>query len=169
MSRFDAPPPALTLRPLSAADTAALQAVYTAAEDYFQRASTAPPQAEDELREAAGEEGRFLLGIHLNGEMIGVLDLRLAYPGPFDVAIGLILLVAGQRRQGLGSWSLRLLETWLARDTPTEAVLLHVPAADHAAQAFLRANGYAFSGQSTRVLTGDTRLRLLEMRKRLAP
>ena len=168
MTQTGSPVPPLTLRPLSVADAAALQAVYAASEDYFLRASAAPPQAADELREAADEEGRFLLGIYLSGEMIGVLDVRLAYPEPFDVAIGFILLAAAQRRQGLGSWALRLLETWLARDTPTEAVLLQVPATDHAAQAFFRANDYTFTGQSTRVLAGDLRVRLLEMRKNLS-
>lgn len=162
----DLPPP-LTLRPLNLADAAALQAVYSGSADYFRRAAAAPPDAPQQLQQAAAEEGRFLLGMVLDGEMIGVLDLRLVWPGPFDVSIGLIGLISEHRRLGLGSWALRLLETWLARDTPTEAVLLHVPAADHAAQAFFRANGYVFTGQSTRVINGHTRLRLLEMRKSL--
>lgn len=99
--------------------------------------------------------------------MIGLLDLRLAYPEPFDVSIGLILLAEGQRHQRLGSWALRMLEAWLTRDTPTEAVVVAVPAQNHAAQAFFTANGYTYTGQSTRVLAGSTRLRLLEMRKSL--
>lgn len=99
--------------------------------------------------------------------MIGLLDLRLAYPEPFDVSIGVILLAEAHRRQGLGSWALRMLETWLRRDTPTEAVIAAVPAQDHAAQAFFRANGYLYTGQSTRVLVGSSRPRLLEMRKNL--
>ena len=62
---------------------------------------------------AAAEEGRYLLGITLRDAMIGLLDLRLAIPGPYDVQIGLILLAEAQRRQGLGSWALRMLEAWL--------------------------------------------------------
>jgi ribosomal protein S18 acetylase RimI-like enzyme len=161
------PAPPLTLRPLSAADAPALQAVYAAAVDYLMRASGALPQATAELQQAAGEEGRFLLGIYLSGEMIGLLDLRLASPGPFDVSIGLVLLADPHRRQGLGSWALRILEAWLTRDTPTEAVIVAVPAQSHAAQAFFQANGYTFTGQSTRVLVGSSRPRLLEMRKSL--
>ncbi len=99
--------------------------------------------------------------------MIGVIDLRLAYPEPHDVSIGLILLAEPQRRQGLGTWALRILEAWLSRDTPTEAVIAAVPAQDHAAQGFFQANGYTFTGQSMRVLTGSSRSRLLEMRKSL--
>ena len=167
MIASDLPAPPLTLRPLSAANAPALQAVYAAAADYLLRASGALPQATAELQQAAGEEGRFLLGIYLSEEMIGLLDLRLAYPEPFDVSIGLILLAEGQRRQGLGSWVLRILEAWLSRDTPTEAVIVPVAAQDHIAQSFFLANDYVFTGQSTRVLMGSTRLRLLEMRKGL--
>jgi RimJ/RimL family protein N-acetyltransferase len=119
------------------------------------------------LATAAAEEGRYLLGITLRDAMIGLLDLRLAIPGPYDVQIGLILLAEPHRRQGLGTWALRILEAWLTRDTPTEAVVVAVPAQDHAAQGFFLANGYAFTGQSTRVLVGSTRPRLLEMRKSL--
>lgn len=170
MSLLDSPAPPLTLRPLSLTDGPALQAVYQASADFFRDRAGAPPdpgQAEADLAAAAAEDGRFLLGILLHESMIGLLDLRLAYPEPFDVSIGLILLAESQRRQGLGSWALRMLETWLRRDTPTEAVVVAVPAQDHAGQVFFTANGYGFTGQATRVLAGSTRLRLLEMRKSL--
>ncbi len=165
------PAPPLTLRPLSPTDAPALQAVYQASADFFASRGGAPPnpiQAAVDLAAARAEEGRYLLGISLHDAMIGVIDLRLASPGPYDVQIGLILLAEARRRQGLGSWALRILEAWLRRDTPTEAVIVAMPAQDHAAQGFFRANGYAFTGQSTRVLVGSSRLRLLEMRKRLA-
>jgi exonuclease VII large subunit len=60
-----------------------------------------------------------------------------------------------------------MLEAWLRRDTPTEAVVVAVPAQDRAAQSFFQANGYAFTGETARVLAGNTRLRLLKMRKSL--
>ncbi|HSN77990.1 MAG TPA: GNAT family N-acetyltransferase [Anaerolineae bacterium] len=163
-------PPPLTLHPLSSTGAPELQAVYQAGADYFLRTADEQPyhpQAQDGLDPSAADEGRFLLGIHLHDAMVGVIDLRLASPGPFDVSIGLILLAEGQRRQGLGSWALRILEAWLSRDTPTEAVIVAVPAQNHAAQAFFQANGYTFTGQSTRVLVGSSRPRLLEMRKSL--
>lgn len=170
MRPLEPPAPPLTLRPLSPVDAAALQAVYQASADFFLDRGGAPPdpgQAEADLAAAAAEDGRYLLGISLLDSMIGLLDLRLAYPEPFDVSIGMILLAEGQRRQGLGSWALRMLEAWLRRDTPTEAVVVAVPAQDRAAQGFFLANGYSFTGQSTRVLVGSTRPRLLEMRKSL--
>jgi RimJ/RimL family protein N-acetyltransferase len=170
VSHFDSPPPPLTLRPLGPTDASALQAVYQASVDHLQRSLGELPQlqqAQNDLDQAANEDGRFLLGIHLHDAMIGVIDLRLASPDPFDVYIGLILLAERHRRQGLGSWALRILEEWLRRATPTEAVVVAVPAQDHAAQAFFTACGYTFSGQSTRVLFGERRTRLLFMRKAL--
>ena len=170
MKHLHPPAPPLTLHPLRPADAPALQAVYQASADVWSSRGDAPPepdQAAADLMAAAADEGRYLLGITLRDAMIGVVDLRLASPGPYDVQIGLILLADAQRRQGLGSWALRILETWLGRDTPTEAVIIAVPAQDHVAQAFMMANGYAFTGQSTRVLIGSSRPRLLEMRKSL--
>ncbi len=164
------PAPPLTLRPLNPVDAPALQAVYQAGADFFLDRGGAPPdpgQASADLAGARSEDGRFLLGITLHESMIGAMDLRLASPGPYDVSIGLILLTEAHRRQRLGTWALRMLEAWLRRDTPTEAVVVAVPAQDHAAQAFFMANGYIFTGQSTRVLEASTRLRLLEMRKNL--
>ena len=107
------------------------------------------------------------MGIFLAGELAGVIDLRFDDPEPLDTYIGLILLAPSHRRQGNGTWALRILEAWLRRDTPTEGVVVSVPAPDHAAQSFLASNGYSFTGQSTRMLAGDRRMRLLQMRKNL--
>lgn len=162
--------PPLTLRPLTEAHVLALQTMYGAGEDYFLHATgfpLSPQQAALDLAGAAQDDARHLLGIYLQDSMIGVIDLRLAEPEPFDVRLGLILLDRAQRRQGLGSLALRILEAWLSRDTPTEAVVIAAPTQNSIAQAFFLANGYAFSGQSTRVLVGTSRVRLLEMRKSL--
>lgn len=173
MADASASPPPITLRPLSPEDAPALQAVYDRCADYFRLASggalgEAPPgQAQHDLAEAAQDDGRYLLGIYLAEEMVGVIDLRLADPGPYDVRLGLVALAQPYRRQGLGRWALRILEEWLRRATPTEAVVVAVAANDYASQAFFRACGYAFTGQATRVPAGDLRLRLLAMRKAL--
>lgn len=166
------PAPPLTLRPLSLSDAPALQAIYAASADFFLEASGAPcsaDQAEADLAAVESDDGRYLLGITLAEETVGVIDLRLASPEPFDVHIGLILLTPGHRRQGLGTWALRILEEWLRQATPTERVVVTIPAPAYAAQAFFRACSYTFSGQSTRVIAGDTRLRLLAMQKLLQP
>lgn len=170
VSASQSPAPPLTLRPLSPDDASELQAVYQASAAFFIGDSGAPldpAQASADLAAAAADEGRFLVGIALHDAMIGVIDLWLAQPGPLDVAIGLILLAEPYRRQKLGTWALRILEAWLSRDTPSEAVVVAVSAQDHAAQGFFTASGYSFTGQSTRALVGTSRLRLLEMRKSL--
>lgn len=172
MRHLDSPTPPLTLRPLNSSDAPALQAVYGAGADFFvSNGGATPPadQAVDDLAAAAADDGRYLLGIDLAGEMVGVIDLRLASPEPFDVHVGLILLTPAYRRQGLGRWALRILEAWLRRATPTEKVVLTVPAHAYAAQAFFRACGYRFSGQSTRIIASGERLRLLTMEKTLRP
>jgi RimJ/RimL family protein N-acetyltransferase len=145
--------------------------VYEAASDYFQLAGGRPPaplQASQDLLEAAQDDGRYLLGIYLDSELVGVLDFRLAEPGPWDARLGLILLDSVHRGQGLGSWALRIWEEWLRQATPTEAIVLTVAAPGHAAQRFFRHHGYAFTGKATRVLTGDIRTRMLVMSKHLA-
>lgn len=164
------PPPPILLQPLDPGRAPALQAVYQGSADYFELNTGVAParrQAEQDLRDAAAGEGRYLLGILLDGEMVGVIDLKLAEPEPFEVRLGLILLAEQHRRQGLGSWALRILEEWLRQATPTEAVVLTVLAQDHAAQAFFRHHGYDFTGRATRVVAGDRRWRLLFMRKKL--
>ena len=163
-------PPPILLKPLDASHSSQLQAVYDASAEFFAQSTgqTAPDQeAGADLAAAADDEARHLLGVFLAGELAGVIDLRFDDPQPLDTRLGLVLLVPSHRRQGLGSWALRILEAWLRRDTPTEGVRLSVPAQDHAAQSFFAANGYSFTGQSARVLSGDTRMRLLEMRKSL--
>ena len=163
-------PPAITLRPLNESQASELQTVYQGAADYFETSTGQAPlseQAEADLREATTDDGRYLMGIFLEERMVGVLDLRLADPGPYDVRLGLIAVSQSYRRQGLGTWALRILEEWLRQETPTKAVVLTVLAQDHSAQAFFHHCGYVFTGQATRVLGGSRRLRLLFMRKEL--
>lgn len=170
MSGSDQSPPAITLRPLELADAPALQEVYQECAAYISHTWEAAPQpalAVHDLEETQSQEGRFLLGIYLEHDLVGVIDLRFGDPEPQDMRLGLILLTPEQRRRGLGSWALRILEAWLARDTPVNRVVASVSTNAYAAQRFLLANGYAFSGESTRVLVGTSRLRILEMRKSL--
>lgn len=166
------PPPPITLRPLSQTDAPELQMVYSAGADYFVLSTGGPPGADlaiRDLAEAANDDARHILGIYLNDEMAGVLDFKFADPEPFDVRLGLILLAEFQRGMGLGSWALSILEEWLSRATPVEAVVLAVPASNHAAQHFFRGHGYTFTGQAIRVATQETQSRWLFMRKELPP
>lgn len=163
-------PPPLLLKPLDAGHCESLQAVYDASAGFFVQfvgQPAAQQQATHDLAAATADDARHLLGIFLADELVGAIDLRFADPEPLDTRLGLILLTPACRGQALGSWALRILEAWLRRDTPTEGVVVSVPAQDHNAQRFFAANGYLFTGQSTRILTTEVRMRLLEMRKRL--
>ena len=163
-------PPPLLLKPLDASHGALLQGVYDESAQYFIQFAggrAAQSQAEHDLTAADDNDARHLLGLFLDDQLVGVIDLRFADPEPLDTRLVLVLLTPTCRRRRLGGWALRILEAWLRRDTPTEGVVVSVPAQNHDAQRFFAANGYAFSGQSTRVLSGDVRMRLLEMRKNL--
>ena len=170
MKYTEALAPPLILRPLGQTDAPALQSVYQAAAEYFVRAWGEPPPSQQALSELAAvhvNDARVLLGIFLTDALVGVIDLMFGDDEPPDVGLGLVLLAPEFRRQGLGSWSLRILEAWLARDTPVETITLFVPAQNHAAQAFFRATGYAYTGHTTRAVIGDSRPRLLQMSKTL--
>jgi GNAT superfamily N-acetyltransferase len=155
---------------LAVGDAALLQEVYQASADDFLDAAGAPlepSQAARDLGEAAGDPGRHILGIFLNDTLAGTIHLRFE-DEPAQTRLELVLLAPDRRRQGLGTWALRILEAWLARATPSEAVALAVAAPNHAAQSFFLANGYTYTGRTTRLLVGATRLRMLEMRKTLS-
>ncbi len=164
-------PPPITLRPLDLDETGELQQVYQGADDVFVATTGAPVrpgQAERDLAEARGDDARYLLGIFLQERMVGVVDFRLAEPEPLAVRLGLILLSRPYRRQGLGSWALRILEEWLRQATPTVAIMVTVRAQDYIAQAFFRHHGYVYTGQAVRLNAGPAgSSRLLWLRKDL--
>jgi GNAT superfamily N-acetyltransferase len=164
-------PPPITLRPLGPADSAGLQQVYEGANDIFVASTGAPvrpDQADQDLADTLGDDARYLLGVFWRDRMVGVVDFRLAEPEPLAVRLGLILLSQPYRRQGLGSWALRILEEWLRQATPTLAIMVTVRAQDFAAQAFFRHHGYVYTGQAVRLNAGPAgSSRLLWLRKDL--
>jgi RimJ/RimL family protein N-acetyltransferase len=116
----------------------------------------------------ASDDARHILGIFLNEELVGVIDFRFADPEPFDTRLGLILVADSYRRQGLGTWALRILAEWLRQATPSEALVLTVQAQDLAAQRFFRHAGFAFTGRAFRAETAAGSPRFLFMRQDLA-
>lgn len=169
-------PPRVSLRPLSAEDVAAVQAVFEATPDYFAQLTGEPPAGHEAQRtfdSLAGQPGRLWLGLFVPDEaglpdLIGLLDLRLGFPEPQTVTLGLLLVCEARQRQGLGSQAYRLLEGWL-RQQDFDLVELHVAGQAFGAQQFWRQLGFEFSGQQQRVALGRKSVRLLAMSKRLAP
>lgn len=163
-------PPPIHLQPLGASHASLLQAVYDASAQFLTHYAGRPApadQAAADLNPETRDEARHLLGVFFDDAMAGVIDLRFGDPSPLDTRLGLILLTPAFRGQGIGGWALRILEAWLSRDTPVERVVLSLPAQNHSAQRFFLAHGYRFTGESTRQLAGESRMRLLQMGKSL--
>ena len=162
--------PNLRLVPLTPEDASRLQPVYEAAADYFEdlgEVSVPSSMAERTLLEAANTPGRHIMGITLDGDLIGVLDFRLGYPAAEVAQLGLILLVPEQRGRGLGSLALDIWETWLEVQTPIRQVRAAVPAHLRRAQRFFLRREYHFTGEAYRVQVGEAQPRLLVMTKLL--
>ncbi|QLQ06380.1 MAG: hypothetical protein HZY76_10220 [Anaerolineae bacterium] len=107
----------VTLRPLTAADVPAVQALYTATPGWFGLIAGAPAPAElaaHEYGELCGQPGRTWLGLYIPGPagaptLNGLLDLRLAYPQTDWVTIGRLLVREDQQRRGYGTQAYQLL------------------------------------------------------------
>lgn len=179
--------PAISLLPLTLdAHAALLQAVYRAAPDYwalYGLADAPANQAEHDLREAASTAGRTLLGIvrpvatSSNGhddqrtrgavEMVGMLDLRLHYPGDTIASLGMIVVAQPLRRQGIGRAALGYLQPWLAASAGMRTLRLGVEQFNPGALAFFQALGFALTGQAARHQVAEKFVRLLYMEKEL--
>jgi len=168
--------PSVSLRPFGADDVIAVQAVYEATPGYFEMMTGAPAPAHEAQREfdnLARQPGRLWLGLFVPDaaglpDLIGLLDLRLDFPEPQVVTLGLLLVCEARQRQGLGSQAYRLIEGWL-RQQGFSAVELHVAAQAFGAQQFWRRLGFEFTGQQQRVAVGVKSLRMLALSKSLAP
>lgn len=176
--------PSVSLRPLGADDVIAVQAVYEATPGYFEMMTGAPAPAYEASREfdnlaanvrlsSRRSPGRLWLGLFVPDaaglpDLIGLLDLRLDFPEPQTVTLGLLLVIEARQRQGLGSQAYRLIEGWL-RQQGFRVVELHVAGHAFGAQQFWRRLGFEFTGQQQRVALGPKSVRLLALSKSLAP
>lgn len=165
----------VSLRPLSGTDVVAVQALYDATPGYFTMiAGTAAPAglAAHDYDELTRQRGRTWLGLYLPGPegapvLSGLLDMRLAYPPPDVVTIGLLLVREDLQRRGYGTQAYRLIETWLQQQGYAR-LRLDVPGQAFGAQAFWRRLGFEFTGEQLRVAAGRKTVRLLVMEKVLA-
>ena len=156
---------------MTLADAPALQKVYSAGAAFFVQFTGIPPdagQASHDLAEAISDEGRHILGIYLHNEMVGVIDLRLAEPEPFDVRIGLILMAEPYRGQGLGSSGAAILGGMAGPRDAHRSRSRHRGCPGSRRAAFPSPPTITYlQGNQLAVLVGTTRLRLLKMRKGL--
>lgn len=177
--------PTISLLPLTLDQhSELLQAVYRAAADYWALYGLreAPAnQALHDLREAATTPGRTVMGIvrpvstSSNGhdeqrtrgavEMVGMLDIRLHYPGDTIASLGMIVVAQAVRRQGIARAALGYLEPWLAASAGMRTLRLGVEQFNPGALAFFQAAGFVVTGQAARHQVGEKFVRLLYMEK----
>jgi RimJ/RimL family protein N-acetyltransferase len=159
--------------------TAALQAVYDATPAYwgmYGLPSAPQGQAAADLQAANETPGRFLLGIvrrvderdaAAGAEMIGLVDLRLHWPEEAVAYIGMLMVAEPLQRQGIGSQAWSLLAPWLAASAKVQTVRLGIEQFNIGALKFWEHMGFALTGESDRIRSGEQFVRLLYLQKTL--
>jgi RimJ/RimL family protein N-acetyltransferase len=153
----------------------ALQEVYANTPAYwamYNLPAVPAGQAMRDLREAAETPGRTMMGIikpiedgqpAAGGELIGLVDFRLHWPGARMAYIGMILVAEPLQRQGVGTQAWQLLAGWLQAQVGIERVRVGVEQFNVAALPFFQQLGFSMTGESNRVKSGDKLVRLLYM------
>jgi RimJ/RimL family protein N-acetyltransferase len=168
----------ISLLPLTAEyHTAALQEVYAATPSYWAMYGLpgAPAgQAERDLQAVAETPGRVLLGMvrrlvaddaSAGGELIGVVDLRLDWPGPETAYLALVLVAEVLQREHMGTQAWELLQPWLTTSAGIQRVRLGVEQFNPTALKFFEHLGFTLTGEANRVKVGEKFVRLLYMEK----
>jgi RimJ/RimL family protein N-acetyltransferase len=170
----------ITLLPLTAEHhESLLQEVYTNTPGYWALYNmlTAPNgQAERDLVEAEETPGRTMMGIvqpvdsdnlEAGGEMIGLVDFRLNWPGDQIAYLGMVMVAEPLQRQGIGTQAWALLEPWLAENAGIRKVRIGVEQFNTGAMAFFHRLGFILTGEANRIKVGDKLVRLLYMEREI--
>jgi RimJ/RimL family protein N-acetyltransferase len=157
----------------------ALQQVYRRTPSYWQRynfAGAPAGQAENDLKLAAETPGRTLLGIARpfrtpempqGTQIIGMIDLRLHWPGQTVASLGMIMVAEPFQRQGIATQAWGLLKPWLASSAAMHKVRLGVEQFNPAALKFFEHIGFVITGETARIKEGDKFVRLIYMEQQL--
>lgn len=149
-----------------------LQAVFRAAGDHFTtvtgRPEPDPDAAARELRSAASAQGRevFLVRLRESGEAIGAVGWWAGHPEPTVALLGMLLIDARRRRDGLAREALGAVERAL-RDLGIAELRTGVGAGDTGRQTVLRALGFAPLDERRHVSLDRGRVMLALYRKEL--
>lgn len=171
---------AISLIPLSAElHTAALQEVYRATPIYWKMhnfAALPEGQAENDLKLAAETPGRTILGIvqridpndpQSGAAMIGMIDLRLHWPGYTVATIGLMMVAEPYQRQHVATQAWHLLAAWLVASAGMLKVRVSVEQFNVVALKFFQSIGFKLTGETSRMHLGEKLVRLLYMEQEL--
>ena len=172
----------ISLLPLDAELHApALQAVYAATPGYWAMyglAAAPQNQAQEDLAAAGATPGRYLLGIvrrvdaadaDAGAELIGLLDFRLHWPEEGTAYIGMLLVAEPYQRAGVATKAWSLLAPWLAAAAKISKVRTGVEQFNVGALKFWQRMGLRLTGESDRIRSGDTLVRLLYLEQALLP
>lgn len=171
-------PSQISLIPLTGERHAeALQRVYRRAGDYWaMHGLTGAPngQAARDLETAAATPGRTMMGIvrvrpqeEGGVALIGVVDFRLHWPDEGVAYVGMIMVAAPYRRQGIGSQAWGLLAPWLAGNADVQTARCGIEQFNLNALKFFRGIGFELTGEANRMRAGDKLVRLLYMEQPL--
>jgi RimJ/RimL family protein N-acetyltransferase len=172
----------LSLLPLNQSDHAGLlQTVYRAVPGYWQMYGllAAPQgQAAHDLAEVQKTPGRTILGMLRPAlaagqspahEMVGMLDIRLDYPGPTIASVGMVMVIEPLQRQGIARTAWSLLQPWLASTGGMKIGRVGVEQFNTPALRFFTSCGFALTGEAARTQVGEKFVRLLYMERQLLP
>jgi RimJ/RimL family protein N-acetyltransferase len=167
----------LTLRLLSGEpqDVAAVQDVLEAAPQYAQLITGAAPAASEAadtftlLPPGKTCDDKFVLGVFLNEQMIGCVDLIRGYPDASTAFIGLLVIAEPFQERGLGSAAYRRLEQWVRDRDVCERIRLAVVGVNEPGMAFWEGVGFAPTGETTPYRHGRVTSELVLFEKPLAP
>ena len=140
------------IRPLDkVADLDAVQDLYDRAADYWILADRRPPDRQKaaefftDCPPGCDPAASHRLGLFQDGRLVGVAELSFGFPLPGDAYLGLMLLDATLRGQGLGAFFLAEVEALTA---PAPRLYLAVLAANPRGRAFWERHGFTDTGVS---------------------
>ena len=154
----------LETRPLTASDIPALQAVMVDTPGYFNAIGAHQPddrgQAEaqavlEDLPPGKSPDDKVVLGLWLDGALVGCADMVIGYPRPEVAFVGLLLVAEALQGCGLGTVAFGELAR-RAQERGCERMRLGVALGHTQAEHFWTRRGFSATGEVGRDLTGHS-------------
>jgi len=136
----------LNFRPAGLADAAAVHRIYQATPEYFEVLSFPTPslgECATEISLALTDPNREVTLIEADGQPVGLLDVKLSFPGERDATVNLLLIAGPWQGLGLGTAAMRWLEKSL--QGRSDRVLAGIYLQNTRAARFYENLGYRFS------------------------
>lgn len=161
-----------SLRLMSDSDLPAVQRLYDAAPEVFQRrfgAPATPDQAVRDFVDALKSPARFQFGVLYGDDLIGLADCKLDDEEEGLAHIGMVLLAPSFSDPEILALVVRILERWLSGEYAVKRIEVGAPAAAHDEIGFWQGQGYEFTGAQYRREMPGRAPRFLVMAKEIAP